>query len=407
MEVVQIVPRLPPLVDGVGDYGFLLAKQLRTAHDIHTVFLVGDPAWESVKNGRPKTEGETGRSEMPEPSAMLDGFPIYRLNERSAAELLRMLLLPGMPSIVLLQYGGYGYQKRGCPVWLAGGLCAWRKGKQANENNNQKVDSNLELSSGNLQPKRRLLTMFHEVHAFGPPWSSSFWTSPVQKWIAKRLAIASDCCRTNTKLFAGVLLKISAGRSDPVATFPVFSNVGEPDNPPSLQQRKRQMIVFGGVIWRKKIYAEHIEALTRACHILRIEKIVDIGEPTGMKPDITLPVEEMGRQPASEVSRCLTESMAGFLTYFDDSLAKSSIFAAYCAHGVLPVLASRSISDPDGIRAEREYLPALEMQEPITGAQMQAVADNALGWYRKHSLAETAANLATFISAWPPSGFHA
>ena len=143
---------------------------------------------------------------------------------------------------------------------------------------------------------------------------------------------------------------------------------------------------------------DHIEALTRACHILRAEKIVDVGEPTGIKPNVALPVEEMGRQPALTVSRWLGESMAGFLTYFDDSLAKSGVFAAYCAHGVLPVLASRSVSDPDGIRADNEYLSALDMQEHITETEMQAVADQAQAWYRRHSLAATAANLAVSLS---------
>jgi hypothetical protein len=303
-----------------------------------------------------------------------------------------------MPATVLLQYVGYGYEKRGCPVWLARGLSAWSRGKPNAEAGRQKVDLEFQHSTSSHHPERRLLTMFHELYAFGPPWSSSFWTSPVQKWIAKRLANASDGCRTNTKMFADVLLQMSPRHADSLATFPVFSNMGEPKNPPPLQQRKRQMLVFGSAIWRRKIYMDHIEALTRACHILRAEKIVDVGEPTGIKPNVALPVEEMGRQPALTVSRWLGESMAGFLTYFDDSLAKSGVFAAYCAHGVLPVLASRSVSDPDGIRADNEYLSALDMQEHITETEMQAVADQAQAWYRRHSLAATAANLAVSLS---------
>ena len=51
MEILQIVPRLPPTISGVGDYSFLLAQELRRAHDIETRFIVGDPSREnSIEN---------------------------------------------------------------------------------------------------------------------------------------------------------------------------------------------------------------------------------------------------------------------------------------------------------------------------------------------------------------------
>jgi hypothetical protein len=129
--------------------------------------------------------------------------------------------------------------------------------------------------------------------------------------------------------------------------------------------------------------------------------IVDVGEPVGMEPNIALQVEEKGPRPATEVSHFLAESMAGFLTYFEDSLAKSGIFAAYCAHGMLPVMAGRGASEPDGISSGSEYLSVLDMPENMTEAEMQTVADNAQLWYRKHSLEETAANMAGLILESP------
>ncbi|MFZ4728709.1 MAG: glycosyltransferase family 1 protein, partial [Pseudanabaena sp.] len=70
-------------------------------------------------------------------------------------------------SPVLLHYVGYGYAKRGCPVWLVDGIQRWK----------------------NLYPDRLLVTMFHELHASGtPPWTSSFWLSPLQKNLVTRLA---------------------------------------------------------------------------------------------------------------------------------------------------------------------------------------------------------------------------
>ena len=50
LEIVQIVPRLPPSISGVGDYAYLLARELRATHDIHTHFIVCDPFWEGAEN---------------------------------------------------------------------------------------------------------------------------------------------------------------------------------------------------------------------------------------------------------------------------------------------------------------------------------------------------------------------
>jgi hypothetical protein len=53
MNILQIVPRLPPAIDGVGDYALNLARQLRQDFSIHTHFLVCDPNW----NGKTELEG--------------------------------------------------------------------------------------------------------------------------------------------------------------------------------------------------------------------------------------------------------------------------------------------------------------------------------------------------------------
>src|SRR5438132_6506179 len=98
MDLIQIVPRLPPAIDGLGDYAFYLAKQLRDDCEINSHFIVGNPQWEI---------------EQP------IGFSVQRVGERSSA-CLREVLQSSRNSIssVLLHYVGYGYAKRGCPFWL-------------------------------------------------------------------------------------------------------------------------------------------------------------------------------------------------------------------------------------------------------------------------------------------------
>ena len=52
-----------------------------------------------------------------------------------------------------------------------------------------------------------------------------------------------------------------------------------------------------------------------------------------------VPVRRLGVLPAAEVGELLGSSLAGFVAYPAYFLPKSTIFAAYCAHGMLPVQA--------------------------------------------------------------------
>jgi hypothetical protein len=93
--IFQIVPQLPPAIDGVGDYALNLASQLRCDHALETEFMVCDPTWQ-------------GESEI-------EGFPVHKLNSRSSTDLIAQLNQL-QATTVLLHYVGYGYAKRGCPI---------------------------------------------------------------------------------------------------------------------------------------------------------------------------------------------------------------------------------------------------------------------------------------------------
>ncbi len=94
IEITAIVPRLPPVIDGVGDYAMSLAKELREGYGVDTNFLVGDPTWAG--------EGK------------LQEFSVRKLTERNAAALSDALSRDD-DATVLLHYGGYAYAQRGCP----------------------------------------------------------------------------------------------------------------------------------------------------------------------------------------------------------------------------------------------------------------------------------------------------
>src|SRR5437763_15659269 len=135
----QIVPRISDNPDGVTDYAFNLANALWANHGLRTVFAPGKPRQASKK-------GE---------------FEIASIADAGTP--------PAKPAHVILHYVNYGYQKRGLPFWLVPILCRVR-----------------ETFEG------RLIVIFHELFASGPPWKSEFWLQPLQKKIARDIARLTD-----------------------------------------------------------------------------------------------------------------------------------------------------------------------------------------------------------------------
>jgi hypothetical protein len=347
MELIQIVPHLPPPDEGVGNYALALSGQLRDRLGIEARFVVGDPAWP----GSPELGGGTAVR-----------IPVRR------AEALPALL---GESAVLLHYAGYGYQSRGCPAWLVDGLLLW-----------QRSDAG-----------RRLVTIFHEVYAGGPPWRSSFWTSPLQRRLAAALARCSESMVTSLDLYGRMLRPWAGGRE--ITVLPVFSTVGEPAVVPPFAERARRMIVFGGAGVRGHAYGRFRPALAAACAALGVEEIMDIGSPIGPPVESLegIPVRRLGVLPPQEVSSLLLGACAGFVAYPPAFLPKSTIFAAYCAHGLLPVCAWYG-------NAAGETEPGLfwDPASPVPESP-GAVAEAARSWYMDHSLPRQTATWRELLAA--------
>ena len=361
MELIQIAPILPPILSGVGDYALLLARELQDAQDVRTRFLVGDPGW-------------AGNEAAAAP------FPTRAVPARTAPALGRALddaeaSGGGAPGAALLHYVGYGYAHRGCPFWLVDAVERWRLAR----------------------PGRRLIVLFHELYATGPIWSSVFWTSPFQKQLAARLGHAADARRMTTQLAAGQLRTL-LGRRDHDAAIeatPVFSTLGEPAAPPPLAARRRQMVVFGSRSWREDVYTRGLADLTDACRALAIERVVDVGTPLDAVPGggLPVPLEVAGPLPSAEAGALFADSLAGYFSYPVPSLGKSTIFSAYCAHGMVPVtFPGNSQPNLDGLEAGTHYLAGTAARTPDAEA-LARVAAVAFGWYSGHRLAVHAAGV--------------
>ena len=343
MELVQIVPALPPAFSGVGDFAMLLARELLARHGVSGRFVVGDPAWNA-------------------PAAVAP-FPAAAVAARSTAALRASLdALPRAPDdAVLLHYVGYGYANRGCPFWLVEALERWKRA---------------------AAPASRLLVLFHETFASGPVWSSAFWTRPFQRSLAARLARLADARRITTTVGRGELSgTFRRGETLPATVAPVFSNVGEPAAPPPPVAREQQVVVFGSRPVRAAVYA-NAGALVAFCARHGIGRVVDVGQtlPGGVRLD-GLDVREAGPLPAPEASALFARSLAGYFDYPAPYLGKSSIFAAYCAHGMVPVTFPGNRDPAEGLRAGEHYLAGADDPAPFA-----TVASAAHVWYNAHRL---------------------
>jgi hypothetical protein len=359
MNIIQFVPRLPPAIDGVGDYALNLACRLRQDFGIETHFIVSDPTW-------------TGATHI-------EGFPVSQVTVHSADTLLS-LLPSDRAATVLLHYVGYGYAKRGCPVWLVNGLQRWRT----------------------VSTHRTIVTMFHEVYASGrPPWTSAFWLFPLQRNLASQLVQLSDRCLTSKQGYGDILTYLSQGKHTSIPCLPVFSNIGEPEQVLPLTERQRRLVVFGGRDKRLRVYQNSWSVLSHTCQYLEIEEILDIGTPTKLALSTidSVPIIEMGQQSATEICSILSNSLVGFFDYPTDFLAKSTIFAAYCAHGVLPVSAQCTALPVDEIEQGQHYwFPDKQANDLKSVTQMQAIANNAYNWYQTHNLSVQAKTFAAHLT---------
>ena len=355
MRVFQIVPRLPPAIDGLGDYAFHLAVELRESLKCATTFIVGDPDWRGAETGE---------------------FEIRKIRARAADAILESMGSDSSsePQCAVLHYVNYAYAKRGCPLWLVEACERWSK----------------------RSPSRRLITVFHELYADGPPWKSEFWLSSVQVHLAKKLHRLSSVSVTSLN---GYAQKLAGWARKRIVIMPVFSNVGEPAGVRPLEERGRYGVVFGGRESRRRVYERHFSDLARTCENLQLDAICDVGPPLNLKQDRVgrARLLQLGELRADEVSTRLSNAVAGIFDYSQGRWAKSGIFAAYCAHGVIPICMSHANSESDGITKDM-YCLATETGTSRVAREASSIAARAQGWYRTHTRRGCAEKIAALLN---------
>ncbi|MBX9695267.1 MAG: hypothetical protein K2Z81_22975, partial [Cyanobacteria bacterium] len=162
-RVCVILPQLPPAIDGVGDYTIQLWRHFHNVIEPDASLFDAAYGWDLLCQGAESSSRvfcSARLEELPRDAEQLSGA-LERLN----------------PGTVLLQFSGYGFDPNGLANFLLDGLTQWLR----------------------RDNKRRVITMFHELYASGPPWKKSFWLGRLQKNLAVGLCKISTTSITSNK----------------------------------------------------------------------------------------------------------------------------------------------------------------------------------------------------------------
>ncbi|RZL64995.1 MAG: hypothetical protein EOP81_06285 [Variovorax sp.] len=275
---------------------------------------------------------------------------------------------------VLLHMSGYGYARYGAPVHLLGWLRRQR-------------------------PRMKRFGVFmHEAYATPTRITSSvFWVWRLQRYVASQLAKRSDFWISNTEVKFNWLMT-QAGDL-PHLLLPVYSNVGEATVLPA--GKRRMLLVFGSEPVRAATWRDAGEALFRWTAKAGIE-VHDIGSPLRDPGLLSMlqahRVVQHGRLASEQIDALMNSASHGLLAYSPHDVAKSGVFAAYTAHGMVPILLSPNIGRYDGLVPGTHYLHGIPETDP-TPADAERMSRAAFDWYQGHSIAASVDAVSRLLEA--------
>jgi hypothetical protein len=338
-DVLHVATALPPSVCGVGDYGFCVNEKI---------------------------------------GQISGAFPLLfapQMNQPVADRALHLERTLEQIQAVILEYSLYAYQQYGIPYWLLRVLSRWK-------------------ASGSA---KRMITVFHELYATGKIWSTAFWTSPPQRYVSRKIAELSDGGITTTHRQADILRVWNPAMK--LAVLSVPSNVGELPFEQIGFEREISLVVFGQAGTRKRAYLGNETGWTKIRSWMPNAVIHDVGPPTGLAvSELTgLCCIHHGHLSAQETSALLRNSQFGILDYANSTLDKSGVFAAYCAHGVFPIVLRHSTPANSAVREGEHFWSPDSLKTHANN--FRQLSRNAHLWYRGHDLAEHSRTICDLLTA--------
>ena len=349
--LIQVLAQLKPGRCGVSDQAVLLAEELKSAFEIETAFVVLN---------------SNERCSLP-----------YPVIHSAPAQLLESCLTHcgNLPAALLIHVSGYGYSRDGAPSLLAEAVAAVRG------------DGRFSIAA-----------YFHELFARGMPWQSAFWHSIRQQKAIRRIAESCDLVVTNTSDYANWLERETTRRSSaPIRLMPVFSAAGESQSPAPSSERDPTMVVFGLPASRQRAYRRLLSE-AGILKALGIEAIVDIGAESVAPAEVSgIPVSCRGALAIADLAGELSRARFGFLPHAATYLAKSSIFAAYCAQGTVPVISAPFDGEVDGLK-DGVQLISPKTTDAAIASGLDRCSRAAWQWYYQHRIRAHAATYALWLN---------
>ena len=309
-NLVHIVPAVPPAFNGLSDYCYKLWQHWPTPRPDWTCLAAQIPpgaheAWPQVR------------------------IASFELSKRGLLSELQR----SHADCVVLHYVGYAYNRKGAPLWLPAALRAWKQ-----------------------RSNSPLCVMFHELWAQGSPRQSAFWLQPLTRGVVRQLANLADSWITSSELAAWTLVERAGAEAAHGHIVPIGSAI-EPVNPIAWERswpleasdnNKIRLAIFGLPFNRSSVLRVHqalIELLVADDLLESVAMIGKAGTPHELQRE-----KELREQIApaalwrdyhdlapTDISPVLQEQHAALTHYSPELLTKSSVYAAFCLHGLITI----------------------------------------------------------------------
>lgn len=236
------------------------------------------------------------------------------------------------------------------------------------------------------------------------PWRRAFWLSPLQRKCSREIARISDVALTSTEHYARILARWYGTKVRSINRIPVVSNVGEPAEIADLRQRSRRLVIWGSAAGKREIYTRHLKTMEAAVRAIDIEEVSDVGQTWNDCPRHIqgVPIKTRGILSPDRLSEVLADSLLAAFSYDPNYLAKSTMFAAFCAHGVPALCLPTRRVEPeawDGIHHGVHFITtALAYSEDVM-VKLEQIARHAHDWYSGHSSMAHAQGIAQQVLA--------
>lgn len=365
-RVCVILPRLPPQVDGLGDYTIQVWRYFHDKEGQVSPTLDKNEGWYFL------TSDGTEDSSKHFPLASIRQLP------RQWQSLEKEL---NQTDIVLLQFSGYGFDRNGIPFYLLHCLERWLKGGH----------------------DRRLVTMFHELYAVGPPWKKAFWLTLPQRRLTMQLCKISAVSVTSNHDYLNKLQ-----RDVPNGDIRLIPMGATFDRTKNLPKDWASLCIFGKA--RLDSIVLHRELITYLAQEKLIRSVVLCGEQgstnqTAREVDLlkqynpNIEINEAYDFPTDDVPDLVARCGFSVTNVKSELLAKSTRFQLACALGQVtlslkgngsnctPMLDAVSLIeyDPSRLRVLRTRLADIAMLEKI-GQEARRLSETEFSW--KHNNAK-------------------